>query len=170
MRGFKPSDESRPLRRIDFAKADEGGHLVPIPPHGALHVLKPSHQRIGGDLQEARRLPKSEEGCVKQIVAGRLLMSANQIGQVEKTGRHAQRRAVRRELRRLLRREKVAPFLRVPRHKTDCVRPHSARHGCARDSTKTFEINLAFQANDLHGALPKLMQKDRADASRDSQA
>ena len=73
-----------------------------IPPHRALHVLKPSHQRIACDLQEARRLPQSQEGCVKQIVAGRLLMSANQIGQVEKTGRHAQRRACRRGFRRFL--------------------------------------------------------------------
>ena len=170
MRGLKLSDEPRPARRVDFAKADEGGHLVPIPPHGALPVLKPSHQRVACDLQEAWRPPKSHEGCVKQIVAGRLLMSANQIGEVEKTGRHAQRCACRRELRRLLLREKVVLFVRVPGHKMDCVGPHSARRRRARDSTKTFEINLALQANDLHGALPKLMQKDRADASRDSQA
>jgi hypothetical protein len=89
MRGFKPSDEPRPFRHIDFAKADEGRHLVPIAPHRALHVLKPAHQRVAGYLQEARRLPKSEERCIKQIVAGRLLMSANQIGQMDKPGRHA---------------------------------------------------------------------------------
>ena len=60
---------------------------------------------------------------------------------------------------RFLRREKVVPFLRVPRHKTDRVSPHSARRRRARDSTKTFEINLAFQANDLHGACPNSCKK-----------
>src|ERR1700722_20030073 len=105
MRGFKPSDEPRPARRVDFAKADEGGHLVPIPPHRALHVLKSAHQRIAGDLEEARRLSEWQQGCIKKSESVRRSMSANQIGQVEKTGWHAQRRRVRRELRRLLLRE-----------------------------------------------------------------
>src|ERR1700722_13461038 len=159
MRGLKPGDEPRSLRRIDFAKTDEGGHLVPVAPHCALHVLKPAHQRVAGDLQEARRLPKSQESCIKQIIAGRLTMSANQVGQVKKTGWHAQQRDRRRGLGRLLLREKVVFFLRAPGHKTDCVGPHSARRGRTRDSTKTFEINLAFQANDLHGAVPGSREK-----------
>ena len=167
---FEPGDEPRPVRRLDFAKADEGGHLVPIAPHRALHVLKPAHQRIAGDLQEARRLPKSEESGIKQIVAGRLLMAANQIGQVKKTGRHAQRRACRRGLGRLLLREKVVLSLRASRHKTDCVSPQASRRRGARGLAKALEIDLALQANDLHGRPAPLMQKDRVGAGRDARA
>ena len=120
---FEPSDEPGPVRRLDFAKADEGGHLVTIAPHRALHVLEPAHERIAGDLQEARRLPKPEEGGIQKIVAGRLLMAANKIGQIKKTRRHPQRRDWRRGLGRLLLREKVVLSLCGLRHKTDCVSP-----------------------------------------------
>ena len=97
-------------------------------------------------------------------------MSANQIGQIEEPGRHAQRRACRRDLGRLVLREQVVLVVRAPGHETDCVGPHSARRGRARDSTKTFEINLAFQANDLHGALPNSREKIELASGRRSQA
>src|ERR1700722_4922135 len=129
MRGLKPGDKSRPIRRINFAKAHEGGHLVSIAPPRALHVLKPAHQRVAGDLEEARRLSESQEGCVKKVVAGRLIMPANQIGKIEETGRHTQWRACRRDLGRFLLREKVVLLLRASRHKADCFCPSSARRG-----------------------------------------
>jgi hypothetical protein len=167
---FEPSDEPRPVWRLDFAKTDEGGHLVTIAPHRALHVLKPAHQRIAGDLQEARRLPKPKKGGVKKIVAGRLLVAADQISQVKKTVRHAQRRDWRRGLGRPLLREKVVLSLRGFCHKTDCVAPQAPRRRSARRLAKPLKIDLALQANDLHGRPAPLTRKDRAGAGRAARA
>ncbi len=141
-----------------------------IAPHRALHVIEPAHKRIAGDLQEAWRLPKPEKGGIQKIVAGRLLMAANQIGQIKKTRRHPQRRDWRRGLGRLLLREKVILSLCGLRHKTDCVGSQASRRRGARGLTKSLEIDLALQANDLHGRPAPLRQKDRVGAGPDARA
>ena len=97
-------------------------------------------------------------------------MAADQIGEIEETGRHAQRRARRRRLGRLLLREKVVRSLSGFRHKPDRVGAETLRRRGARGLTKALKIDLAFQANDLQVRPPPLMRKGRAAADPDAQA
>ena len=82
--GFEPGDEPRAVGRFDLAKPDERRHLVPVPPHRALHAFQPPHQRVAGDLEKARVVAESKERAIEEIVAGRVAMPADEVRHLDK--------------------------------------------------------------------------------------
>ena len=147
---LEPGDEPRAVRRLDLAKADEGGHFVPVAPHRALHILKPTDERVARDLEKSRRFAMSEQSRVEQVVARRLSVSANEIGQAKKARRHTDRFAFCRRQRRFCLGEEIGRVLRAAGHETDCVRREAGRCRVARSTAKSFEIDVTVEANDFH--------------------
>ena len=124
---------------------------MPVTPHRAFQAFQPPHQRVAGDLEKARVIAEAKEGAVKQVVAGRVAMPADDVRQLDKAAGHAQRRigrvggSVRSSF------EKSSAWESAAGKETDCFRPNGLRRRSAGGRAKALEIDVAGESNDFHG-------------------